>query len=644
MGDGLQGTLFPIESNWIPPKLSELPSWANAERVGLDIETCDPYLKQLGPSVRRGGYIVGVSFAIEGGPSAYLPFDHLGGDNLPKEQVLRYLRDQAKCFKGSIVGANLPYDLDYLQHAGIRFRPHRFLDVQVADPIINELHDSYSLDAISQRWGFKGKDKQLLEEAARSYGYGDKVGANIWRLPARYVGPYATEDAELPLRLLRMQEKQIAAQGLEAVYDMECRLLPALLAMRVRGIRIDTGRLQQVSDWALAQERLALHAVNKLAGTALSPEDVWCAEPLAEALGRVGAAAPLTAKGKPSITAAWLEQVDHPVAKALRRARKMNKVRTTFVQSLIDHMVNGRVHCTLNQLRNRREEEDGADKGARFGRLSSSDPNFQQQPVRDPEIGALWRKVFLPEPGEQWACLDYSQQEPRWFTHFAAQIDAPLARKVRDAYINDPKTDNHDMMATLINPNWPCLADKKIKKQERDVAKTIFLGLCYGMGEAKLCRQCGYETVLEYCERRKKQVEKAGPEGRALLQAFHARVPYVRALSKAVSDKAAAAGFIRTVLGRRCRFPLSDRGGFDWTEKAVNRLVQGSSADQTKMALVLAHEAAFPLQLQVHDELDLSVPNREMAVDLSKIMLEAVPCSVPHKVDLEMGPSWGELS
>jgi DNA polymerase I-like protein with 3'-5' exonuclease and polymerase domains len=300
------------------------------------------------------------------------------------------------------------------------------------------------------------------------------------------------------------------------------------------------------------------------------------------------------------------------------------------VQSIRSYASGDRIHCVLNQLR--RERDDGGLSGAAFGRLSSEHPNMQQQPARDPEMGALWRKIYIPDAGGEWACLDYSQQEPRLLTHYAALCQCPGAAEAARQYRDDPTTDNHSMMA-------------KLTGLPRKQAKNIFLGLCYGMGSAKLARECGLDTEWIWSERRKSNIEVAGPEAQRVLDRFNERVPYVRALAQLCEQRAKQNGFLTTLLGRRCRFPLREDGaGFDWTYKALNRLIQGGSADQTKAAMVAVDEAGYAVQLQVHDELDLTVANREEARRVADIMSNVVTMKVPSRVDVEVGPSWGEVT
>ena len=641
-----------VQSTWTPPDLNALPSWEGAKRVAIDCETRDPDLKKLGPGAGRrpNSYITGISFAIEDGPGGYLPIRHEGGDNLPVEAVLRYFRDQAKVFTGDIVGANLPYDLDFLAGDGIEFNRARFFrDIQIADPLICELHDSYSMQAIAQRWGFDGKNEAMLRAAASDYKIDPKK--DMWKLPARFVGAYAEEDTRLPLNILRRQEREIDDQDLWRVYDLESRLLPVLTKLRRRGVRIDTDRLEQIERWAYAKEAEALARVRAATGVKIAVGDVWKPEALAPALEYIGIRLNKTSTGKPSIDKELLGSIDHPVADALERARKVNKLRTTFAGSVRDHMVNGRIHCTFNQLRKQKDDEEGT-AGAAYGRLSCQNPNLQQQPARD-DFAPMWRAIYLPEEGELWASNDYSQQEPRMAVHYAClardligQHAWQSAIAARDAYRNDPNTDNHQMMADMAG----------IKRKD---AKEIYLGLSYGMGGAKMCRKLGLPTMMavrgprfqlfdvnspegkRLVEEGARRFEAAGPEGQRLLDTFDSKVPFVKKLAKACEARAKAVGYITTLSGRRCRFPKDRDGNFDWTHKGLNRLIQGSSADQTKAAMVALDAAGFDMIIQVHDEIAFSIRDPKEGEAAAEIMRNCVPLELPSKVDVEVGPSWG---
>lgn len=640
-------------SNWKPPRLDSLPSWEGAKRVAIDCETRDPELKRLGPGAGRrpNSYITGISFAIEDGPGGYLPIRHEGGDNLPVEAVLGYLRDQARVFGGDIVGANLPYDLDFLAGDGIAFTNARFFrDIQIADPLICELYDSYSMQSIAERWGLPGKDEDLLRAAARDHGIDPKK--DMWRLPARFIGAYAEEDTRLPLNILRRQEREIDEQDLWGVYDLESKLLPILVKLRRRGVRIDQDRLGMVERWALERETEALAAVYHATGVRIRVGDVWKADALAPALEHIGVTLQRTAKGQPQIDRYLLGSINHPVAEALERARKVNKLRTTFAGSVRDHLINGRIHCTFNQLRRQKDDEEEGTAGAAYGRLSCQHPNLQQQPSRD-DFAPMWRSIYLPEEGRLWASNDYSQQEPRMAVHYAClskdligQHAWAKAIEARDKYRNDPNTDNHQMMADMAN----------IKRKQ---AKEIYLGLSYGMGGAKMCRALGLPTMMAVRGPRfqlydinspegkrlaadgARRFEAAGPEGQLLLDTFDQKVPFIKRLAKACEVRAKAVGHITTLSGRRCRFPKDRDGNYDWTHKALNRLIQGSSADQTKQAMVACDEAGFDTIIQVHDEIAFSVESLKEAEDAAEVMRTGTPLELPSKVDVESGPSWG---
>lgn len=654
---GFQLPLIAPECNWRPPAMSDLPSWSGARRIAIDTETYDPHLKQLGVGVRRGGYIVGVSFAIEDGPKHYLPIRHDGGDNMDPVQVLRYLRDNGVAFEGNLVGANISYDLDYLEEDGVTFPNVRYIrDVQIAAPLINEIERSdgremsYSLQNIALRLGLPGKDEAALREAAAAYGVDPKSG--LWRLPARYVGAYAEADATQPLAILRRQERLIDDEDLWDIYNLESEVTPVLVKMRRRGVRVDEARLEKIEDWSLSEEAEALATIRRETGVAIKVGDVWKSEALAPALEAIGMKLEKTSTGSKSVSQDVFASFDHPVTKAMARARKVNKLRTTFAASVRKYMVKGRIHCTYNQIA--RETENGDQKGARYGRLSAIDPNFQQQPSRD-EFAAMWRSIYLPEEGQLWAANDYSQQEPRWTTHFAAEMDLEGARKAAQAYHDDPNLDNHQFMADLTG-------------LPRKFAKNIFLGLCYGEGGAKLCGDLGLPTrwamaagwgrgrTMLFFDTQEEALaarsdyeggyvwKAAGEEGQQIIDTFDSRAPFIRKLASAAERRVKQRGYIVTGGGRKLHFPQRTDGSYDWTHKSLNRLIQGTSADQTKRALVEVDRAGHWIMIQVHDELGNSVSNRKEAREIAEIMENVMPARVPFRVDVEIGPSWGEAA
>ncbi len=631
---------FCPKSDWVRTEVKDLPAWPVLGRVGLDCETRDRQLTKggpsgrgLGPGVRRDGKVVGISFAIEDGPGFYLPIIHANGRNMDPAVVLAYMQEQARNFKGEIVGANLPYDLDYLAQMGILFLQAKFRDVQVAEPLLDELRFSYSLNNIAAAHNLPGKDETLLLAAAQSWGVDPKGG--LWELPPEHVAPYAIHDAVLPLQILRRQERQLSDADLMGVWDIESKLLLVLLKMRRRGVKINFDKLDQVNTWAMEREVAALSKINHLRGTQLTTDDTTKASALGPVLADLGLDVPMTAKtGKHSVKNEWLRGVNHPVAAAMIEAKKFNKLRNTFVKSILAYQTNGRIHCTLRQGIG--EDDSGDEGGARYGRLSCKDPNLQQQPARDPEIGPIWRAIYEPDGDGFWVKGDYSSQEPRITCHYAAESHSPGGAEMVQRYIDNPRLDYHQTIADIMGV-------------ERKPAKTIGLGLNYGMGQGKLCLGLGLPTELKSFKKRNGEVIEylgAGPEGMALLDKYHAAVPYASNLSKRAKRKAAKVGYVKTWDGRRCRFPESGRKDekYNWTEKALSRIVQGSAAGQMRKAMVDADEAGHKLQLQVHDELNKTSHSEKDAREMGRIMVDAVQFRVPMVVDIETGPNWGNLT
>lgn len=653
LSQGIQQPMFPTQSDWKPPVLSELPSWEHAKLVGYDLETKDEQLKDLGIGVRRGGQIVGIGFAFDDGPEFYVPLRHVSGGNVDPEQGLRYFRNNAKYFRGELVGANLSYDLDYSAEEGINFSSAEFIrDIQVVDPLLYELHEAFSLKAQCLRYDVPPKEEELLNRAALDHGLDPKK--DLHKLHSKYVGPYGEKDPRRPLQIWKKMIKLIDDQGLWPIVNLECRLTPVLVKMRRRGVRIDFDQLDRIDKWALSEQLVELKKVCDATGILVQPHEMMQTELLARVFQAIGIQLGRTTKGQWNIDSEVLDNIDHPVATAVKRARKLFKLRSTFVTSIRSYATNGRIHCTFNQGISY-DERMGKEKGAAYGRLSSCDPNLQQQPSRD-EFAAAWRAIYIPENGAIWGSTDLSQQEPRWVTHFAAAMKLQGAWDAVREYRTNPRVDNHTFMA-------------KLTGIDRKYAKNIYLGICYNQGGAKLCRILGYNTrwalrlkddrTIQYFNEKHEAMaarvkarqegfiwEAAGPEGQAILDAFDKRAPFIRQLSKKAEYKARECGIIRTVGGRVLHFPQLDDGSFDWTQKALNRLIQGSSGDQVKQALVNI-DREFPelfIQLQVHDEIDGSYESIADCKKVARMMSEAIPALIPFRVDVEVGPNWGNIT
>ena len=416
----LSFSLLAPESSWVAP--DELPSLRGVPRISLDVETCDPNLRELGPGTVRGdAYICGMSLGTDDGRRWYLPMRHQGGGNLDEGMVLRWARDELNAFEGDVVGAKLIYDMDHLWSVGVRMpMVRRFKDVQIAEVLLNEHRFEYNLDALSKDYLGEGKDETLLREAARALGLGDSddsVKANIWRLPAAYVGPYGEADADRPLRIVDLQAAKLEAEGLTDLFDLECRLTPILLAMRRRGVRVDVSGVERVRD-KLGRERDAIVAkVRRMAGP---KAELMAPESLAQAFLDRGLPLARTAKsGQWSVTKDWLKANEgDELVDLVQAGRRVNTVVTTFLDGHFSKTVNGRIHCEFLQLR----DEDGG-TGAR---LASRNPNMLNIPSRDEELAPLVRGLCLPEEGEDWERHDQCLTGDTVVT----TIDGPMA--IRD--------------------------------------------------------------------------------------------------------------------------------------------------------------------------------------------------------------------
>ncbi len=656
--------------SWEALDVGQLPSWDQTNRVCIDLETRDDFLVLLGPGVRRGATVVGIAFAIEDGPAHYLPIAHEGGDNLDPEQVWRYIRENAKKFKGDIVGANLQYDLDFLLQNGVEFGPDvMFRDVLVAEPLLDELQLSYSLENVGKRRLGIGKEEDGLTQAVKAFGLKPKtkrdVKQAIWRLPGRHVTPYAIQDVRLPLQLLAAQERELERQDLWRVWELESKLLPVLVRMRRRGVRVDEDRLDAVGRWAMDQEREKLQEIARQTGVSIPVGGTMATEACLPLFKQMQVLVPKGTNGKPSITADWLKALKHPMADLFLRARQMAKVQSTYVNATKDHLINGRIHCTFNQVKKQKEESNDLG-GAGYGRMSCEDPNLQNQPSRDDEIGPRWRSIYIPEEGGLWGSMDYSQQEPKMGIHFAIASGPKVvgmegwqrAKKLAQMFVDDPKLDTYlalvraggltSYLAAGLD-NEVIVKDKMTAAEikSRKYAKELQLGVTYGMGGPKLCGKLGLPTVMiqdRYASRKgiTKMVEAAGPEGQRVIDVFDNELPFIRKLAKAVQEAANDRGYVKTLLGRKCRFPMRDDGRYDWTQKALNRVIQGSSGDQTKQAVVDLDAAGHFVQLQVHDEIAASLADVAEGRRASELMSNCIKLHLPSRVDLEVGPSWGE--
>jgi DNA polymerase I-like protein with 3'-5' exonuclease and polymerase domains len=626
----LQIPMFTNNPEWVPP--SELPDLTDCKEIAIDVETRDPNLKNKGPGwPTKDGEVIGYAVATHHW-SGYLPVKHFGGGNLDNGIVRRWLQKQLSCGADKIMH-NAQYDLGWLRAEGFDVNG-RVIDTMVTANLLDENRFSYSLNALGYDYLGKVKSEKGLTEAARDFGVDPK--GEMWKLPAMYVGQYAEMDATLTLDLWTKFKTMIDAEGLTEIWTLETELIPYLVEMTLRGIRVDLDRAERSKQEVMKRERGLIKEIKDLAGMDV---DIWAAASISKAFDALSIPYPRTEKGAPSFTKSFLTDHQHPLAKAIAEARAYNKINGTFIDGILKYVgPDGRIHGHINQIRS----DDG---GTVSGRISMSNPNLQQIPSRDPILGPMIRSLFLPDEGKQWASIDFSQQEPRLAVHYAdaygRSINSELTgvREIVDAYNTDPSTDFHTMVAEMAG-------------LPRKQAKAVGLGIIYGMGAKKMADDLDISVE----------------EAKAVMAQFNTTLPFLKQLNTGVQrrlEDPRSSGSIRSIRGRKCRFDTWEPATFGMnkamkyedavaaygpttrlqramTYKALNRLIQASAADMTKAAWLACCKAGQVPLLQVHDELAFSVDSVADARGLSKIMSEAVPLCVPNKCDIDIGPSWGE--
>jgi DNA polymerase I-like protein with 3'-5' exonuclease and polymerase domains len=612
--------LFVAQTEWIEPE--EYPDLRSYDEIAIDLETRDPDLKSKGSgSVIGNGEVVGIAVAVPG-RKYYFPIAHGSGPNMDRKKTLEWFKDVLSTDSIKIFH-NAMYDVCWIRNLGIKING-LIVDTMIAASLIDENRFQYSLNSISWDYLGHGKNEGALNEEAKSRGLDPK--ADMWQLPAMYVGGYAEKDAELTLELWQIFKKEIIHQDIESIFNLETDLFPCLVDMKFKGVRVNAEHASVLKKQLIVREEALLFDIKKETGIDIQ---IMAARSIAKMFDQLKLPYDKTEKSKePSFTKNFLQEHPHPLVQKIAQAREINKAHTTFIDSILKFEHKGRIHADINQIR--------SDQGGTVtGRFSYHNPNLQQLPARNKDLGPMIRSLFLPDEGCTWGCFDYSQQEPRLVAHYAALYKFPSVYEVIDEYNNDSSTDFHQMVAEMA-------------QIPRSQAKTINLGLFYGMGKTKLQAELGVSK------------EKAAE----LFEQYHAKVPFVKQLINAASNRAQERGQIRTLLGRLCRFHLWEPNMFGMhkalpheealqehgpgikramTYKALNKLIQGSAADMTKKAMVDLYKENIIAHIQIHDELDLSVESPEQAKRIIDIMENAVTLEVPNKVDYESGQTWGDI-
>ena len=652
---------------------------SNADKIAIDTETYDPDLQAAGAGwARKSGHLCGVSIAAKFGDeiwSNYYPINHPNTNNWPKDKVIDYITD---CFKKAKVRvfANAEYDMGWLNRYGVPLSAMiangPIDDVLAKAVLVDETWLSHSLDNVGAFYVGERKDEELLKDhqVRSTYGIQD-IKKDLWKLPAGFVGAYAEQDAVLTLKADDALDPHIAhhpltGKSLEKVYDLERRLIPMLFEMHKRGVKIDVNRAEQVKVELEQKKQELQNKINEMGGLKIN---INSGDDIGAACDNLGISYPRTARtNKPSFTADFLDNSENEFLLMIREARKIGKVQSTFIDPIIDKCVDGRIYPQLNALKRVEDGLDGS-SGTITGRLSCVKPNLQQVSSRDKVLAPIVRSIFLPDEGYLWGNFDYSQQEPRMTIHIAhllRQLGVVGLDRVEEAVATfnaNPRTDNHQMVADMVGI-------------ARRPAKTINLGLSYGMGALKLAKKLGLPTEID--ERGK---EVAGKEAKDLMKLFNQKLPYLKGFMNCAAQRAQNVGAVTTLLGRHSRYNLwtaknwakSQHLGMrvkedierdiaqlgeksEWygvplvrakTFSAMNHIVQGSSADQTKLAMLTVYENKIVLPYtQIHDALDCPIDKTRVHAHVKEIhdaMVHAMELVVPTVVDVELGETWGSV-
>ena len=661
------------ESNWTPPK--ELPDLRYVKEFGIDTEEKDEGLTggQGSGWVYRAGHMAGFSVAwgsIGREQGIYVPLAHPETQNFNRENVRQWLIDHRHV---RWIMHNAPYDLGWFRAEFDLDPPEQIDDTTALAIMLDENWLSYQLGEVAKRCGLPGKNEFLLKEAAAFYGFHPK--RDLWNMPAKYVGPYAEDDALATLRIARQLRPQIIEEGIQDAYQTEMELIPLVQEMRHRGIRIDLDHAERSRDELYRRRDAAFQELSqRLNGRKVGMEEIGRTAWLQQVFDEQGITYPRTAPtsrfpdGQPSFTAGvlgWMHLHPHWLPQLIVKADRYHNAASKFLQGyIIDYTHKGRLHASINQFLS--EDEEGRRSGTRSHRFSYSDPPLQQMPSRDPEFKEYIRGCFLPEQGEAYCRIDYSQQEIRLMVHFAHlarlstdKLSATATAKVAVAvqrYNDDPNTDFHKIVA-----EWTGLTSP----EQRYSVKQASFAKAYNASMPKFA----------------KLIRKSEAETQEIWDKYDKELPFVTELNEKCRNLANRRGFIRLIDGARMHYPLWEGPWLDkearraatqaghtltpcrlaeaqrrmsnpehpWadgrirradTRKAMNALIQGSAARQTKKAMLDCWKAGIVPLIQIHDELGLSAAGKEIGEKAAEIMRNAIPLTIPAAADPEYGESW----
>ena len=637
--------------------------------VAIDIETYDPNLKTKGSgAIRNDGFICGIAVATDN-DLAYFPLRHSDTDiNYQRiDKIWQVLND--KIFQNENITKvfhNAMYDVCWIRAVTGKMIKGRIVDTMIAASVIDENRFKYSLDALSKDYLNEEKYKYDLQQKTLEWSGGTVKDpmTNMHKLPASIVKEYAKQDVNLTYKLWKLFDKKIdevlytkddgEQKTCRKIFELETKLFLCLVDMKFKGVRIDRSKAILFGRHLKKRRDQIIKAIESITTIKV---DIWAAASIKKLLDHLCIKDyKVTPKSKmPQLPKDYLRKHNNKCLRAIAKAREYDKAVNTFIDGLLEYVHKGRIHADINQIRS----DTG---GTVTGRFSMSNPNLQQIPSKG-YIGGKMRELFIPEEGCKWGSFDYSQQEPRIVVHYAIKLGLAGTENLKDEFDRDD-ADFHQIVADMANIS-------------RKQAKTINLGLFYGMGKIKLQKELGLDQR----------------QAKELFNEYHSRVPFVRQLSQELITFAKENKLLFTLHDRFCRFDKWETTNKEWnpeinrfnevplyteqqareafkaemldkykenkidpnymdyferyytpafTYKALNRLIQGSAADMTKKAMVDLHEKGIVPHIQIHDELCFSITDHETKL-IQSVMEETIPLEVKNKVDFESGPSWGTI-
>ena len=639
------------------------------DTVAIDIETYDPNLKTKGlGAIRNDGFICGIAVATEN-DLAYFPLRHsdIFIDFKRDEKTWSVLNE--KIFQNENITKvfhNAMYDVCWIRAVTGMMIKGRIVDTMIAASVIDENRFKYSLDALSKDYLNEEKYKYDLQQKTLEWSGGTVKDpmTNMHKLPASIVKDYAKQDVNLTYKLWKLFNKKIdevlyikddgEQKTCRQIFELETKLFLCLVDMKFKGVKIDVAKAILFGRHLKKRRDQIVKAIESITTIHV---DIWAAASIKKLLDHLCIKDyKVTPKSKmPQLPKDYLRTHNNKCLRMIAKAREYDKAVNTFIDGLLDYVHEGRIHADINQIRS----DSG---GTVTGRVSMSNPNLQQIPAKG-YIGGKMRELFIPEDGCEWGSFDYSQQEPRIVVHYAIKLGLPGTESLQEEFDRDD-ADFHQIVADMANIS-------------RKQAKTINLGLFYGMGKIKLQRELGLDQR----------------QAKELFNEYHGRVPFVRQLSQELIAFAKENRLLFTLHDRFCRFDKWETTNKEWnpetnrfnevplytkeqameafkaemldkykenkidanymdyfdryytpafTYKALNRLIQGSAADMTKKAMVDLHEKGIVPHIQIHDELCFSITDHEPEL-IKNIMEQTIPLEVKNKVDFESGPNWGTI-